>query len=47
MKTFRLFWIGGSVELIKGDDIADAFRKAGYGAGAVRSLDWYEEVKAK
>ena len=25
--------------------ISDAFTKAGYGAGALRALDWYEEIK--
>ena len=44
MKTFILHWLGGKKEEVKGLDIADAFRKAGYG-GAIRALDWFEEVK--
>ena len=45
MKTFILHWLGGKKEEVKGLDIADAFRKAGYGGGAIRALDWYEEVQ--
>jgi hypothetical protein len=45
MKTFILHWLNGKKEEVKGLDIADAFRKAGYGGGAIRALDWYEEVQ--
>lgn len=45
-KTFILHWITGDDETIYGYDIADAFRRAGYGGGAIRALDWYEEVKS-
>lgn len=46
MKTFILHWLGSSEpETIKGYDIADAFRRAGYGGGALAALDYYEEVK--
>ena len=47
LKTFRFHWLGGKVETAKGFDVADAFRKAGYGGGAIRALDWVEEVKGK
>jgi|688.fasta_scaffold1212527_1 hypothetical protein len=44
MKTFILHWLGSSEpETIKGYDIADAFRRAGYGDGALAALDYYEE----
>ena len=45
MKTFKLHWLSGEVEVVKGYSISDAFTKAGYGAGAIRALDWWEEVK--
>ena len=45
MKTFRLHWLNGDTEKIKGESISDAFTKAGYGSGALRALDWYEEIK--
>ena len=41
MKEFTLFWLTGNSEVIKGTDIADAFRRAGYGEGALRALDFY------
>jgi hypothetical protein len=45
MKRFKLHWIGGDTEIVDGTDIADAFRRAGYGGGAIRALDWYEELE--
>lgn len=45
MKKFKLYWLSGRTETIEGTDIADAFTHAGYSAGAVRVLDWYEEIK--
>lgn len=47
MKTFKLFWKGGEVETVTGKNIADALSRAGYGAGALAALDYYEEVKVK
>lgn len=41
MKTFTLFWKDGKKELIRGTDIADAFRRAGYGGGALTALDYF------
>lgn len=50
MKTFKLYWLTKTkgvqdTEEIKGDNIADAFRRAGYGGGAINALDYYEEIK--
>jgi hypothetical protein len=45
MKKFRLHWLTGGKETIEGHDIADAFRRAGYGGGALNALDYYEEIK--
>lgn len=44
-KTFILHWLSSGNETIKGLDIADAFRKTGYGGGAMGALDYWEEVK--
>jgi len=44
METFRVYWLSGGTELIKGNDITDAFRRAGYGTGAIHAVDWYEKV---
>lgn len=43
MKTFTLFWLTGDSEIIKGESIGDAFRRSGYGGGALRALDFYAE----
>lgn len=45
LKSFILHWYDGKTEMVKGYDIADAFRRAGYGSGAVTALDYYELVK--
>lgn len=45
MKKFKLYWLDGKTEIVAGRDIADAFSRAGYGAGAVRALDYYEPVE--
>jgi hypothetical protein len=43
-QTFEFVWKDGKVERAKGSNIADAFKKAGYGASAVGALDYYKEV---
>jgi len=43
-RMFKLIWKNGREETISGNDIADAFSKAGYGARAIASLDHYQEV---
>ena len=45
MKQFKLHWLDGKIEIVHGTNIADAMTKAGYDNGAVRALDYYEEVK--
>lgn len=47
MRTFKLHWLDGSIELVYGNTIAEAFTLAGYGGGALAALDYYEEVKEK
>lgn len=44
-KTFRLHWLDGSIEEIRGPTISLAFVSSGYSAGALRALDYWEEVK--
>lgn len=38
---FTLYWRDGKREIVEGDDAADAMTNAGYGAGALRALDFY------
>lgn len=45
MRKFKLHWLDGKVEEVEGDSISDAFTNAGYGAGAMIALDWWEEIK--
>ena len=45
MKKFILRWLTDKDETITGYDIEDAFRRAGIGGGAIRALDYWEEVK--
>lgn len=40
---FTLYWLSGRTEVVEGTDIADAVRKAGYGGGALRALDYYQK----
>ena len=46
MKTFTFFWLNGKKEELKGENPADALKKAGYGMGALRALDFYSENNA-
>jgi hypothetical protein len=43
MNTYILYWLHGKLEKITGESISDAFNKAGYGGGAIRALDFYEQ----
>lgn len=44
MKKFMLHWLDGKTEIAEGDDIASAFSALGYGAGAIKALDYYEPI---
>jgi hypothetical protein len=46
MKKFILHWKDGKKEEVTGNDITSAFNNAGYSQGAIRVLDYYEEVKS-
>ncbi len=43
-KKFRLHWLTGKKEIVRGPSIEEACMLAGYGGGAIRALDWYEEI---
>lgn len=45
MKLFRFYWLDGKVEDGRGLDVADAFNRLGYSAGAIAALDYYAEVE--
>lgn len=42
MNTYKLYWRDGTTNTAKGHTIAEAFTAAGFGAGALRALDYYE-----
>jgi len=42
-KTFRLYWLTGETEIVRGPTITAAMNSAGYGGGAVAALDFYKE----
>ena len=44
MKKFELVWKDGQKEIVQGETISDAFNRAGYGAGAIRALDSYNNL---
>jgi hypothetical protein len=47
MPKYIFHWKTGKDEVISGRNISDAFNKAGYSAGALRALDYYELQKGK
>jgi hypothetical protein len=47
VKRFRLHWRDGAVSEIEGSDIADAISRAGFGQGALTTLDYWEEAESK
>ena len=42
MNKYIIYWRSGESQLVEGRDIADAFTRAGYGAGALRAVDFYD-----
>lgn len=43
MDTFTFFWRDGKRDVFQGDSRSDALNRAGYGAGALRALDFVAE----
>ncbi|KKM19003.1 hypothetical protein LCGC14_1659950 [marine sediment metagenome] len=44
MKRFKLYWLDGKEDIITGDNIQDACRRAGIGNGASRAIDYWKEL---
>ncbi len=44
MKRFRIHWLDNTTQDVEGVDIVDACNRAGIGAGAVKAIDYYEEL---
>jgi len=40
---YTLYWHNGDRNIVTGKTIVEAFTAAGYGAGAIHALDWYDE----
>ncbi len=40
-QKFTLYWLDGNREPVEGTTFTDAMNKAGYGAGALRALDFH------
>ena len=45
MTKFIIHWLTTNSEAIEGESISQAFTLAGYGAGAIKAVDWYEEIE--
>lgn len=43
-QSYRFYWLHGKVDQGYGRSVADAFSKLGFGGGAMRALDFYEEL---
>ena len=45
MKIFKVSWLSGRVEFLKGNDITTALTNAGHSKSATRAIKNYEEVE--
>lgn len=43
MTKFTFYWKTGHREVYSGTNVADAFRRAGYGGGALGAVDFYKD----
>lgn len=43
MKAFVIYWLDGHKTLVRGTDITDAFRRAGYGGGVLNAVDFHSD----
>ena len=41
MNVYTFFWTTGDTDVLQGDTATDALNNAGFGAGALRALDFY------
>lgn len=44
MRKYRFYWLDGRTNEGEGVSVADAFRRLGFGAGAMPALDYYKEI---
>ena len=44
MNKYRFHWLSGDISEASGKTPAEAFTHLGYGNGALRALDYWEEV---
>ncbi len=44
MKRYRFYWLTGKISEGEGTSVEDAFTHLGFGAGAVRALDYFKEI---
>lgn len=47
MKRYFFYWFDGKVSINSGISPEDAFTRMGYGAGAIRALDFYEQSETQ
>lgn len=45
IKQFRVHWLDKTTSIVEGTDISNALTLAGYGGGASRAIDWWEELE--
>lgn len=41
---FKIHWKDKKESIIRGFDIEDAFRKAGFGGGILKAVDYWEKI---
>lgn len=44
MKAFIFIWNDGKTEIGEGENVANAFGRLGYSAGALQALDYFQEL---
>lgn len=47
MRKYRFVWLDKKEHTGYGRDVADAFTRLGFGAGAMPALDYYEDITDK
>ena len=43
-RLYRFYWKDGKMDFFHGDTVKEALTNAGYGAGALAALDFYEST---
>lgn len=47
MKSYKIYWLDGSTEIIKGTSIENALSEAGYNAYYCEEICDFEEIEAR